>query len=180
MLIILTMKLFVAGVLVGVFVLLPVAGYFFVRQGFLSLATTARPLPFEEFLAHTALRASVGGARDVKNSLPLTDENLLAGATTYRENCAVCHGLPSQLSTLIADGMFPPPPQLLEGHGMVTDDPEGTTFWKISHGIRLSGMPRFDALPEIARWQVTMLLKHADHLPPAMQASLRQPLAPPR
>ena len=56
---------------------------------------------------------------------------------------------------------------------MVTDDPEGTTFWKISHGIRLSGMPRFDTLPETTRWQVTMLLKHADRLPPAVQASLR-------
>jgi mono/diheme cytochrome c family protein len=173
------MKMFIVGVLIGL-VLLPVAGYLYVRQGFLSLATKARPLPFEEFLAHTALRASVGSARDRTDPLPVTDENLLAGAKAYRENCALCHGLPSQLNTLISDGMFPPPPQLLEGHGMVTDDPEGTTFWKISNGIRLSGMPRFDTMPETARWQLTMLLKHADKQPPAVQAILRQPLSIPR
>ena len=170
------MRLFIFGVLFGLLVLFPVAAYLYVRTGQLSLATSARPLPGEEFLAKTALRASIGQASALKNPLPITDENLLAGATEYREYCAVCHGLPLQTAAPIAAGMFPPPPQLLEGHEMVTDDPEGSTFWKISNGIRLSGMPRFDKMPESARWQLTMLLKHADKLPLPVQANLRQPL----
>jgi thiosulfate dehydrogenase len=170
------MRLFIFGVLFGLMVLFPAAAYFYVRMGFLSLATTARPLPGEELLARTALRASIGQASVVKNPLPTTDENLLAGANAYREYCAACHGLPLQTATPVAAGMFPPPPQLLEGREMVTDDPEGTTFWKISNGIRLSGMPRFDKMPESARWQLTMLLKHADKLPLPVQATLRQPL----
>lgn len=170
------MKLLVLGVLVGLLVLFPLSVYLYVRLGFLSLATTARPLPLEEFLAKTALHESIGSAGDRNNPLATTEENLLAGAKEYRDYCAVCHGLPGQPKALFAAGMFPAPPQLLEGPSMVTDDPDGATFWKISNGIRLSGMPRFDNIPESARWQLTLLLKHADKLPPSAQAILQQPL----
>jgi mono/diheme cytochrome c family protein len=69
--------------------------------------------------------------------------------------------------------MFPKPPQLFTPDEMVTDDPEGVTFWVVTHGIRLSGMPGFGAtLSETERWQVTLLVAHADKLPPAVQAAL--------
>jgi thiosulfate dehydrogenase len=169
------MKAFLVGLLIGFFVLFPLAIYLYVRLGFLSLATTARPLPLEQFMAQTALRESVGAAKDKPDPLPVTDENLLAGAKEFREHCAVCHGLPGQPITHIAKGMFPKPPQLLSANEMVTDDPEGTTFWKISNGIRLSGMPGFGEMPEMDRWQVTMFLKHADKLPAVVQTALSQP-----
>jgi mono/diheme cytochrome c family protein len=55
----------------------------------------------------------------------------------------------------------------------VTDDPEGETFWKVTHGIRLSGMPGFGStLSDTERWQLTMLVAHADKLSPAVQAEL--------
>jgi mono/diheme cytochrome c family protein len=72
---------------------------------------------------------------------------------------------------MISKGMFPPPPQLFEKADMMTDDPEGETYWKVTHGIRLSGMPGFGAaLSDTERWQVTMLLKNADKLPASAQA----------
>lgn len=173
------MKLFIIGLLIGFFILFPLAIYLYVRLGFLSLATTAKPLPMEEFLAHTALHESVGSAKNDNDPLPLNDENLLAGAKEYREHCAVCHGLPGQPKTKIAAGMFPRPPQLLEGPGMVTDDPEGATHWKLTNGIRLSGMPGFNqTTTDTERWQMTMLLKHADKLPASVQTLLHQ-AAPP-
>jgi thiosulfate dehydrogenase len=165
---------FLAGLCIGVLVVFPLAVYLYVKLGFLSLATTAQPLPFEQFLAHTALRESVGTAKQVKSPLEVSEENLLSGAKEYRDYCAVCHGLPGQARTKIAGGMFPIPPQLLEGRDMVTDDPEGSTYWKISNGIRLSGMPRFNSLTETERWQITMLLKQADKLP----ADVKTLLAP--
>jgi thiosulfate dehydrogenase len=169
------MKLFIIGLLVGFVVLFPLVVFLYVKLGFFSLATTAKPVPFEAFLASTALNASIGKAKDVTDKLPVTDENLLAGAKLYRGNCAVCHGLPGQPKTHIAAGMFPKPPQLLEKDEMVTDDPEGPTFWIVTNGIRLSGMPGFFAsMQETERWQVTMFLKHADKLPAAVQALLKQ------
>ena len=51
----------------------------------------------------------------------------------------------------------------------VTDDPPGETYWKVSNGIRLSGMPSFkDVLTDNQMWQVSVLLANADKpLPPA-------------
>jgi mono/diheme cytochrome c family protein len=58
---------------------------------------------------------------------------------------------------------------------MVADDPQGTTYWKISHGIRLSGMPGFaNTLSDTERWQVTLLLAHADKLSDKVKAALAE------
>jgi thiosulfate dehydrogenase len=137
------------------------------------MATTSSPMPLEKTVARMALRASIGSARDQKDSLPFGEDNMLAGANVYRAQCAVCHGAPGQARTAISKGMFPPPPQLFEKDDMVTDDAEGVTYWKVTHGIRLTGMPGFiGALSDTQRWQVTMLVAHADKLSPAVQAAL--------
>ncbi len=137
------------------------------------MATNASPLPMEERVANLALRASMGNAKEQKNPLPFDDSNMLAGANTYKEHCAFCHGAPGRPSR-ISKGMFPLPPQLFEKEDMVTDDPEGATYWLVTHGIRLSGMPSFAGmLSDTQRWQVTMLVAHADKLPAAAQATLQ-------
>ena len=67
--------------------------------------------------------------------------------------------------------MFPQPPQLFEH--LVTDDPEGIIFWIVTNGIRMTGMPAFqNTLSDTERWQLTMLLGHADRLPARVLASL--------
>jgi len=163
---------FVLGIVTTVAILF-IGGYLFITGGGAPMETTAAPLPLEKTVAKLALKASLHGAADLKDTLPLNDENLLAGAKTYKENCAVCHGIPGLPATAIAKGMFPPPPQLFEHDDMVTDDPEGVTFWKVTHGIRLSGMPGFASmLPDEQRWQVSMLLAHGDKLPPSVQSAL--------
>lgn len=139
------------------------------------MATTAQPLPLERTVAKMALHASYRNAADQKNPLPANETNMLAGVHVYKENCAVCHGIPGQPHTAIAKGMFPDPPQLFEKDEMVTDDPEGVTYWKVTNGIRLSGMPGFGkTLPDTDRWQVTMLLAQADKLSPAVTAALKE------
>ena len=164
---------FLFGFLTAIIVIIAGA-YLFIEAGGISMATDARPLPFEKTIAHMALDASVRGSADQKSPLPLNDANLLEGAREYRENCAICHSTPGQPHTAIAHGMFPDPPELFAPEEMVTDDPEGITFWKVTHGIRLSGMPAFGTtLSDIKRWQVTMLVAHADKLSPAVQAALK-------
>ena len=136
------------------------------------MATTATPLPLEKTVATMALRASIGNAGDQKNPLPFDDTNMVAGMNVFKEHCAVCHGVAGKPPTVISKGMFPAPPQLFEKDGMVTDDPEGVTYWKVTHGIRLSGMPGFErTLRDTQRWQVTMLVAHADKLSPTVHAA---------
>jgi thiosulfate dehydrogenase len=150
-----------------------VGAYLFVGAGGVPMETSARPLPFERTVARLALRASMGNAAYEKDPLPVDDANMLAGVDEYKKHCAMCHGIPGRRRPAISGGMFPPPPQLFDKDDLVTGDPEGITYWKVSHGIRLSGMPGFvRVLSDTERWQLTMLVAHADRLSPAVQAAL--------
>jgi len=145
--------------------------------GFAPVATAAAPMPFERFLANHALHAVVARAAGKVSPVDPTEANLQSAATVYRENCAVCHGLPGEGKTRIAQGEFPKPPQLLQGKG-VTDDPVGRTFWVVQNGIRLTGMPAFGkTLTETQLWQVAELLAHAQDLPASVKDHLTR-LAP--
>jgi len=170
-----TFSVVILGMILGAAALL-LGLYFYFATGQAPVATSASPMPFEKKLAHRALNAVI--AREMPKTVPLQpdDANLAAGASLYREHCAVCHGLPGQKETPIAKGMYPRPPKLMEGKG-VTDDEPGESYWKIMNGIRLTGMPGFKSgLSETQGWQVSLLVAHADKLPKSVQDSLAAPL----
>jgi mono/diheme cytochrome c family protein len=168
------MKNFVVGLVFGV-LLLPVLALVLIWLGYVPVATAAPPLPLERTLAAMALGARIAKEAPKNSPVPPSEPNLLAGATLYRTHCAVCHGTPGEPRTAIAKGMFPRPPQLVEGKG-VTDDPVGETFWKAANGIRLTGMPAYrGSLTDEQLWQVSQLLANADKLPPGVRALLVQP-----
>ena len=149
--------------------------YFYISHGYAPVGTAADPFPFEKTITSMALNARIKKEAPAEAALPLTDDNLVAGARAYSQYCAVCHGLISQPDTAISKGMFPKPPQLFRGHG-VTDDPVGETYWKIENGIRLTGMPAFrQSLSENQIWQMALLLANAGKLPPAAKAILSSP-----
>jgi mono/diheme cytochrome c family protein len=165
------MRAFVAGVIVT---LICVIGgvYAYFAEGFAPVATASQAMPFERKLAHMALNARVH--KEMPKAVPVeaSEANFLAGAHEYLMDCAVCHGTREKEKTPIARGEFPAPPQLLRGKG-VTDDPPGETYWKVAHGIRLTGMPSFDkSLSEIQIWQVSLMLANADKLPVSVNAVL--------
>jgi thiosulfate dehydrogenase len=165
------MKGFVIGLILGM-VVVPAVAYFYFATGMAPVATSASPMPFEKTLARAAQHARMD--KEMPKSVPITadDAAYAAGAQVYKDNCAVCHGLPSQPQTTIAKGMFPKPPKLMEGTG-VTDDPAQETYWKVAGGIRMTGMPGFEkTLSTTQMWQVSLLLANADKLPPAVKDSL--------
>jgi mono/diheme cytochrome c family protein len=163
---------FLLGVVITL-ILIVVVGYGYFALGMAPAATAASPMPLEKRLAKMALRARIKKEMPNGAAMPASEANLLAGAEMYKNECAVCHGLPGGKKTNIAAGMFPKPPQLFE-HG-VTDDPVGETYWKVANGIRLTGMPAFKAsTSDEAVWQVSLLLANADKLPPSVTAALSQ------
>ena len=163
------------GIAVGIAagVLLVILGvYLYFSGGHAPVATKAPEMPFEHKLAHMAQHAYLDKLPHPQPAVPENEANFLAGAKVYKEHCAVCHGLPGEPKTAIADGMFPAPPQLFRGTG-VTDDEAWETYWKVSGGIRMSGMPGFaDHLGETKMWQVSILLKNADKISPGVKAEL--------
>lgn len=169
------MRAFLVGLVIGV-AAVPLFAFLYLYLGYAPVATAAPPFPFERKLASMALNARIKKSMMGITAEPANDEGLVAGAKLYRDYCALCHGLPGQTETPTAKGMYPPPPQLFRGHG-VTVDPMGETYWKITNGIRLTGMPAFSTLSDSERWQVSQMLKNADKLPEAAKALLEQPPA---
>jgi thiosulfate dehydrogenase len=169
---------FIAGLVLGM-ILVPVLVYFYFAGGSAPVATTDANMPFEAMLARKAQHARIDKEMPKNVPIPANEANYLAGAELYKQHCAVCHGVPLTPKTAIASGMYPHPPQLLEGKG-VTDDKPGETYWKVFNGLRSSGMPGFSkSLNETQMWQVALLLANADKLPASVKTALVSPPAPP-
>ncbi len=91
---------------------------------------------------------------------------MIAGIRLYAANCAVCHGAADGKGSNVTKGLYQKPP-LFSGDG-VEDVADGKLYWKIRHGIRMTGMPAYGAaLSQEQLWQVTLFLKHMNALPPA-------------
>lgn len=174
------MKFFL-GLVIGLLII-PIGAFCYLHYGNPPVAVADPPFPFEKQIVHMPLHARI--AKDMPKSVPIqgTAENLTAGAQIYRENCAFCHGLNDQNST-VAPHMYPRAPQLWHAHGPhsvvgVSDDPPGETYWKVANGIRLTGMPSFEqVLSSTQMWQVSLLLANANKtLPQPAMDILAQPL----
>ena len=85
--------------------------------GLAPAATADPPMPFEKKLAHMALDAHIEKQNIPPSSVPADEPNFFAGATVYKQHCALCHGLPGQSPMDYATTMFPKPPQLFRGKG---------------------------------------------------------------
>jgi thiosulfate dehydrogenase len=192
------MKL-ILGLIVGV-ILVPVLLLIYLVSGFAPTAATDHPLPFETTIANMALNARMKKEAPTRDLSTMTSADLLAGADTYKKDCAVCHGLADQPPAAIGDGIFPPASQLMRvppGRGgpprsggtppgaasaqMGTVQGRGASgdFWRVKNGIRLTGMPSFEkSLSEDQMWQVVALIAERRNLPPEVRAAL-QPEAEP-
>lgn len=155
----------ILGFLLGV-VAVAVGLFLYVHFGPLPVAVADTPFPFEKEVVKVPLNARI--EREVKTAPFGTSEDVFeAGAHIYRVQCASCHGVPGH-DVAYARHMYPNAPQLWKKHPKgnvvgVSDDEPGETYWKIAHGIRLTGMPSYDhVLSDTEIWQVSLLLKNAD------------------
>jgi mono/diheme cytochrome c family protein len=156
------LKGIVVGFILGVIVLAGGAYYYF-ASGMAPVATADPLMPFERKMANMALDAHIEKQHVGDSPVPTDEPNLLAGADTYKKECAMCHGLPDHPVDYV-NMMFPKPTQLFKDKG-VTDDPASESYWKAANGIRLSGMPAFKGkLTNTQLWQVSQLVAHANEL----------------
>ena len=151
-------------------VLLVLIALAYLRFGNPPVAVADHPFPDEKQIVHIPLDARI----DRQMTTPpfrATEEDMIAGAQIYVQQCAMCHGTPNRRSGL-AEAEYPPPPQLWErnhlGGVCVSDDPPGKVFWEVQNGIRLTAMPAFNkALSEKQQWQVSLFVQAASLPPPA-------------
>jgi thiosulfate dehydrogenase len=157
-------KVLLGFVLAIVVILVGVEVYF--RWGSPPVATADKPFPFEKTIVSGPLNARID--REMKTAPFGPSEDVYeGGAKVYMADCAACHGTPGH-DVRFAKSMYPAAPQLWKKHPKgnvvgVSDDEPGETYWKVSNGIRLTGMPAFNhVLTDTQMWQVTLLLKNAD------------------
>lgn len=162
---------FLAGVITGAvlaLIIVAAAGYLAVTQGWIPAAQDGGELPAEAWAAKRALRAVLSREATMKCPVPVDEKLLASGANIYAGNCSGCHGTPKNSTPSFSRG-YDPQPTFFAAGDMVTDDPEGWTFWKTKHGIKFTGMPSFKpSLSDDQIWAVTMFLKNMDKLPPAV------------
>jgi thiosulfate dehydrogenase len=173
------------GIVIGV-LLAPIAILAWFHFGHVPVAVNDPPMPAERMFTSVPLESRID--REMVKNPPIQpdEKTFVAGAHVYTEQCAVCHGYYGKPSAF-GRNMFPDATPLWEKHpdGQVvgvSDDPPGETYWKVSNGIRLTGMPSFrQALTETEMWQVSLLLANADKpLPPDALYLLRgNPPLPP-
>lgn len=105
-------------------------------------------------------------ARKQVNPVPLTPENVAAGARVYENTCLPCHGTTAMGDGPAAAFINPKPKPLVLGSKLSV--PDGVLFWVIANGIDNTGMASFkDSLSETERWQTIAFLH-----------SLKKPAAP--
>jgi thiosulfate dehydrogenase len=161
---------FIAGIFASILVAF-IGAYVLLQSGLIPANADAKPGGLELWAASKSLDATLRNqAPKQPNPVALTNANLIEGITLYGQHCAICHGTAAGASSAspVAKGLYPAPPQLVaEG---VEDDPDGVSYWKIKHGIRLTGMPAWGPdLSDRQIWTLALFLKHMDKLPPDAQ-----------
>lgn len=168
---------FLLGLIIGIIVV-PVCIFIYLQWGNVPVAVNDPPFPQERLITAGPLNARID--RELVKNPPIqpNEENFVAGAHIYADQCAVCHGFHGKPS-VVGTHEFPTAPALWEKHRRgdvvgVSDDPPGETYWKVVNGIRLTGMPAYkDVLNDTQAWQVSLLLANADKpLPPSVVSIL--------
>jgi mono/diheme cytochrome c family protein len=179
---------FLLGMIIGI-ILVPLCIFGYFKWGKVPVAVNDPPFPQERLLTAVPLNARID--REMKTApIQPSEDNFVAGAHIYADQCAVCHGFHGKPS-VVGTHEFPTAPALWEKHRNgdvvgVSDDPPGETYWKVANGIRLTGMPAYkDVLNETQMWQVSLLLANADKpLPPSVvsilngETTVQSPMGP--
>lgn len=142
-----TLAVIIAVILVGAFGFLTLEG----------LSARKKPSNFEYSIANTALGISIPSvAKNQKNPLNTTPDDLVEAKKNYQEHCAVCHAEDGSGKTETSAGMSPEVPDLRAEHIQKLTD--GDLFYIVKNGVRFTGMPAWD-LPDDHNWRLVALLR---------------------
>jgi mono/diheme cytochrome c family protein len=128
------------------------------------LSARATPTHLEAMMARNARHLSIpANAREARNPVASSAENLRDARLHFADHCATCHGNDGGGDTLIGRGLYPKPPDLRMDETQKLSD--GELFWIIENGVRFTGMPAF-ATPgaENDNWKLVVFIRHLPQL----------------
>lgn len=123
--------------------IIAVGSLIFMYSGFYNLSATIPHMKTTESAIHMMKEKSINA--NSKNIVvpDLSDNSLLInGYKGYDAMCVTCHAAPGKFATVIADGLYPKPPEL-DNKDIIDEWNEKELFWIIKNGIKLTGMPAY-------------------------------------
>jgi len=152
-------------VIVIVIVIAAVAyGIVVIRHGF---SARDNPSWLESSVARkTRSMAVPSSAKNMKNPVPKTPENLKEAEEHWADHCAICHANNGSGSTTIGRNLYPKTPDMRKAETQSMAD--GELYYIIENGIRLSGMPAWGegGDNDEASWKLVHFIRHLPQLTP--------------
>ena len=141
-----TLKIAVAAlVVVGV-----ISGFLVIRHGF---RATDEPTAPERIVARTVRNISIpSSAKNAKSPVEITGAALSEAREDFNARCSTCHAIDGSGISQMGRNMYPKPPDLRASDTQSLTD--GEIQYVIENGVRLTGMPAWNQLPEIERWKL--------------------------
>ncbi|MGA6927338.1 MAG: cytochrome c [Desulfosarcina sp.] len=126
-----------------VIVVLGAGALFYAYSGYYTIAATqphwAVTSSFIEMLKDRSIEAHSQGIQ----APDLNDPALMQAAFAhYHGMCRLCHGAPRVPPEEFANGFYPAPPSMTEGHIQEELSP-AELYWIVEHGLKMTGMPAF-------------------------------------
>lgn len=137
---------------------------------FLASGISARPEPSAiEAAVASRLRALAipSSAKARQNPVPASPEAIEDGMAHWADHCAMCHGNSGDGQTEMGRGLYPRAPDMRLP--ATQDLSDGTLFYIIEEGVKLTGMPAWGTgTPdgEKASWHLVHFIRHLPKLTP--------------
>ena len=137
-------------------------GIVVIRHGF---SARDNPSWLESSVARkTRSMAVPSSAKNMKNPVPKTPENLKEAEEHWADHCAICHANNGSGSTTIGRNLYPKTPDMRKAE--TQDMADGELYYIIENGIRLSGMPAWGegGDNDEASWKLVHFIRHLPQL----------------
>jgi len=151
------MRCIVASILIAEFFAL-LASFAVIYTGAYDVAATAPHWPVTRWVMETARIRSIKVHAAAIRVPPGFDDpvNIPMGVEHFAAHCAVCHGAPGVPRGDIAQGLYPPPPDLAKTAPLYSP---GELFWTVKNGIKMTGMPAWSDHSGAELWATVAFVK---------------------
>lgn len=156
-----------AAITVIVLVVILGGGWIWLTRMTHAFSARATPSTMEILAARTARALAVPkSARERKNPVPATPENIAQAMAHFADHCAVCHANNGSGQTEVGRNLYPKAPDMQASSTQNLSD--GQLYYIIHNGIRLSGMPAWgearDQDQDEDTWKLVQFIRHLPHL----------------
>lgn len=133
------------------------------------------PSGVEKIMAKTMRSLAVPSrARNMKNPVADTPENMAEARAHWADHCALCHSNDGSGNTEIGKNLYPKAPDMRLPQTQALTD--GELYYTIQNGIRLTGMPAWgEAIDnDEASWKLVRFIRHLPQLTPEEMKEMEQ------